>query len=94
MLKERIGEAALLELTAEECTELAQACLKKARALRGDMPVSKTDEEMYDDIVEELADVRICMAEVLAGTVDISDLARMELSKKERLLERLKTMKN
>ena len=94
MLRDRIGEAALLELTAEECTELAQACLKKARSLRGDMPVAKTDGEMYNDIVEELADVRICIAEVLNDTIDISDVARMELNKKERLLERLKTVKS
>jgi len=32
---DRIGKPALLEQTAEECTELAHACLKEARRLRG-----------------------------------------------------------
>ena len=31
---ERIGKPALLEQTAEECAELAHACLKEARRLR------------------------------------------------------------
>lgn len=31
---EQTGEAAVLEQTAEECTELAHACLKMARKLR------------------------------------------------------------
>ena len=35
---EHVGEAAVLEQTAEECAELAHACLKMARKLRGENP--------------------------------------------------------
>ena len=36
MFKEEIGTAATYEMLAEECSELAQACLKYARILRGE----------------------------------------------------------
>ena len=39
MLYEIIGKAAMLEQTAEEAAELAQACLKLARYERGENPV-------------------------------------------------------
>lgn len=37
-----IGKAALLEQTAEEASELSQACLKMARKIRGENPTPKT----------------------------------------------------
>lgn len=58
---ERIGMPALLEQTAEECTELAHACLKEARRLRGENPTPCTEEECYSKIVAEEADVQNCM---------------------------------
>ena len=59
-VKECIGEAALYEQMAEECTELAQALLKKARKLRGDNPTPRTMEEIDASIEEEFTDVQIC----------------------------------
>lgn len=44
---DRIGLPALLEQTAEECTELAHACLKEARRLRGENPTPKTTPECW-----------------------------------------------
>lgn len=58
---DRIGKPALLEQTAEECTELAHACLKEARRLRGENPTPCTAEECYSKIVAEEADVQNCM---------------------------------
>lgn len=55
-----IPESALYEQLAEECTELAQACLKKARKLRGENYTPKTFEEIDADISEEYNDVRLC----------------------------------
>lgn len=55
-----IPKPALYEQLAEECTELAQACLKKARKLRGENYTPKTFEEIDDDISEEYNDVRLC----------------------------------
>lgn len=40
-----IGKPALLELTAEECVELAHACLKLARVIRQENPTPVTSDE-------------------------------------------------
>lgn len=58
---DRIGKPALLEQTAEECAELAHACLKEARRLRGENPTPCTAEECHSKIVAEEADVQNCM---------------------------------
>ena len=62
---DRIGKPALLEQTAEECTELAHACLKEARRLRGENPTPCTAEECYSKIVAEEADVQNCMRRMI-----------------------------
>ena len=68
MLLEKIGKPAMLEQTAEECVELAHACLKLARYYRGENKVyGKTEEELLDNLVEEMADVNICIGEILSG---------------------------
>lgn len=64
MLIEKIGEPATLELLAEECIELAHACLKLARVMRGENPTPKTEEECKAKVIEEVADVSICMEEL------------------------------
>lgn len=56
-----LGEPALLEQLAEECTELAQAALKLARLERGENPTPKTEEECVKNLLEELADVNLCI---------------------------------
>ena len=58
---DRIGLPALLEQTAEECAELAHACLKEARRLRGENPTPKTTPECWLAISEELTDLQICI---------------------------------
>ena len=63
---DRIGLPALLEQTAEECAELAHACLKEARRLRGENPTPKTMPECWLAISEELVDLQLCM-ELLEG---------------------------
>lgn len=55
-----IPEPALYEQLAEECSELAQAALKKARKLRGENHTPKTMEEIDADISEEYNDVLVC----------------------------------
>ncbi len=64
-LYKKTGEAACLELLAEECTELAHACLKLARKQRGENPTPTTILQCVKDIHEEIADVELCI-EVLA----------------------------
>ena len=62
-----IGEPALLEQLAEECSELAQAALKLARVERGENPTPKIEEECVENLLEELGDVNLCMSVVEAN---------------------------
>lgn len=57
---EIIGQAAALEMLAEECSELAQAALKLSRVVRGENPASVTEDRAQADVMEEWADVLIC----------------------------------
>ncbi len=64
MMVDLIGEAAMLELLAEECMELAHAALKLARVERGENPTPKQPEECREKVTEEWADVVICLEEL------------------------------
>lgn len=66
MLIEKIGTPAMLEQTAEECTELAQACLKLSRYYRCENPTHKSKDEILTNMYEEIADVEICISELLS----------------------------
>lgn len=62
-MRDRIGDAAMLEQLAEECAELGQAALKMARVLRKENPTPVTEAEARKAIIEEMADVINCMDE-------------------------------
>lgn len=93
---DKIGVPALLEQTAEESVELAHACLKLARKIRGENPTPKTKEELSHNLNEEIADVRLCIDTMIDELVDIvSVMEIMNVTKykdqrwKERLAEKL-----
>lgn len=87
MLIEKIGKAAMLEQAAEECAELAQACLKAARYLRGENPTTKPADEIYKNLTEEMADVIICLDE-LEHEMDHADIVTWIKYKRARMKER------
>ena len=58
---EEIGEPAVLEQLAEECTELAQAALKLARILREENPTPISRKEAREKLVDEKQDVMNCL---------------------------------
>ena len=90
MLQEVIGTPAMLEQTAEECVELAHACMKLARYLRGENKVYKTKEEIYSNLSEEIADVYICIDELLeAGVISHESINSNVITKSERMRKRL-----
>lgn len=90
MLTEVIGKAAMLEQTAEECAELAQACLKMARYLRGENKVYKSEKELIDNLVEEMTDVNVCVHELfIFNLVSSNDVRDMYDKKIDRMKERL-----
>ena len=91
MLIEKVGEPAALELLAEECVELAHAALKLARIERGENPSPLEREECIEKVIEEMADVRICLNEFKgADWLNLDDLIDTEVSKYERMEKRLK----
>lgn len=95
MLQEVIGTPAMLEQTAEECIELSHVCLKLARYLRGENKVYKTKEEIYSNLSEEIADVYICIDELLeAGVISHESIDSNIMSKLERMRKRLEEDEN
>lgn len=50
-----------LEQLAEECCEFGQAALKLARVLRKENPTPKTEADAVYNLIEECADVRVCI---------------------------------
>ena len=64
---ELTGEPAMLEQTAEECAELAQALLKLARAERRESPTPRSMEDCEERVLEEIADVETCLAQLTAA---------------------------
>lgn len=59
-----IGEPAVYEQLAEECSELAKAALKMARILRNENPTPVTQEQAFQSVKEEWVDVFLCLCEL------------------------------
>lgn len=68
-IREKMKEASLYELLAEEAVELAHAALKYARVIRGENPTPISAEEAKVKLTEEFSDV-ILSALVLDMKVD------------------------
>lgn len=86
-----IGKPALLELTAEECVELAHACLKLARVIRQENPTPVTSDEAIANVEEEIADIDICIDELIKSQIiNIKNLLDVKRFKMERLDNRIK----
>ena len=64
MIAEKIGLLPMIDLTGEEANELSLACSKMARVLRVKNPTPWTEERARQAIVEEIADVYVCTAEL------------------------------
>ncbi len=86
-----IGTPAILEQTAEEAVEVAKAALKLARFMRAENKVhGKTEEELYENLAEEMADVYICFDELQRSLIDREKVIDWEAAKIKRMAERLK----
>jgi len=70
VIKNSLSEASLYEQLAEECCELAHACQKKARKLRGENPTPMEMVDIDTNVVEEYTDVQL-VAELLNIHIDI-----------------------
>lgn len=59
---EAIPDPALYEQLSEEAAELCHAALKVARILRRENPTPVSLEEAFNNMLEEVSDVQLCMA--------------------------------
>lgn len=83
-VSEKLSEAALYEQLAEECVELAHACQKKARKLRGENPTPIEMYEIDERVEEEFTDVSL-----VSGLLDIHPNLKLYWEKYDRWCKRL-----
>lgn len=92
-ISEKIGMPAVLEQCAEECTELAQACLKIARKMRQENPTPATMDILIKDFNEEIADVMVCLNVIVdSGFISNEAIDSVMMTKQNRWEERIKKM--
>lgn len=85
-----LGEPEVLAQLAEEASELAQAALKLRRALEGLNPTPKTEEECRLALLEEVADVELCIFELGFMEENLENkIVHITSCKKKRWIERL-----
>lgn len=88
----KLSVSAMLKQLAEEASELAQAALKYDRALETEVaekyisPTPKSSRAAMDNLVEEIADVALCL--MVVGIPGLPD--KIMLEKAKRWLDRLR----
>lgn len=75
---------------AEECDELGHAALKMRRTIIPDNPTPITEEEAYKRVMEEIADIALCI-DVLGinNAIDRLKIEQIKRAKAERWAKRL-----
>ena len=86
----RLDATEMLAQLAEEATELAKAALKLRRATMGVNPTPVTPSKAQSDLLEEIADVRNCIAAVSYELqLDNEAILQIEKNKRKRWADRL-----
>lgn len=88
-----IGTPAVLEQLAEESAELAQAALKLSRKLRGENPTPKSQEDCLYALLEEMADVKLCMDIFEEKNYYPDEISEIMRKKRQRWESRIKECK-
>lgn len=87
---DKYGKEYIYRQLAEECSELAQACLKAIRADRRETPMRK--DEAWERLLEEVGDVCL-MIDILTDMFflpsDIYTIAEISERKEKRMYERM-----
>lgn len=85
-----LGKDQIITQTFEELGELTQALSKKKRSLINDKTLRKSKEEIDDNLIEEIADVEICLRNLkLLFDIDEKSIKKKKyekLSRMEKLL--------
>lgn len=84
-----LPETEILAQLAEEASELAQAALKLRRALDGTNPTPKSVDVCKENLLEEIADVRLCTRLLMTPGKDYWTVYDIIANKRKRWLERL-----
>lgn len=80
----------LLTQLAEEAAELSQAALKLRRAVTGTNPTPVPVGQAYDELIDELADVAVCMKALrIDGPIERSRIDGIGVVKMSRWATRL-----
>lgn len=91
--KDYLTRETLLCQLAEEAAELAQAALKERRTLTNDNPTPASYADARNDLIEEVADVFVCLSELLEIR-DWEEVANIREEKENRWMQRLEGSKN
>lgn len=83
-IRENISQEALLELLAEEATELAKAALKLSRIHRCENPTPVSSDQATSELLEEWSDVLLC-----GGILQLMNYPAMTEMKLERWKRRI-----
>ena len=81
-----IPVAERLAQVSEECAELIQACLKLIRVFSETNPAAITEEQAFENLYEEVADVQLCLEQLSLPWSYIDEIKR---KKEKRWVERL-----
>lgn len=94
VIVDQLGEKQLLLQLAEELNEFAHAALKLYRAIDGSNPTPRSEAECKDAMLEELADVSVCLTVLGYNTpLNRSRMATIYGEKIRRWAERLENKK-
>jgi len=91
--RDYLTESELLCQLAEESAELAQAALKERRALTNDNPTPVSYTDARSNLIEEVADVFVCLSELLE-LHDWEEVANIREEKENRWMQRLEERNN
>lgn len=82
---DKVGESAILEQLAEECAELAKASLKLSRVMRKENPTPVTVNAAFDNLVEEIGDVRLLLSvtDFMYDGIDTQETEKYKLQRWE-----------
>lgn len=92
-IPDEIGIPAVLEQTAEEAAELAQAALKLSRKLRGENPCPVELDELKHNLVEETADLMVCVEQLAVCGLVTEEVIEIVDRKLARWYERIEEAK-
>lgn len=94
-IREHLDQPELLAQLAEEAAELGKAALKLRRVYTGVNPTPITGKEAFENLLEELADVYVCIAALgFDRSIDNMRVERTMKAKMERWAGRLESQRN